>query len=179
MTSLAETQGYTIAIVNAVARVCAEAIGAGNYVFAVAESENPDPDVDVEPMVVDLADDFTEAGFPLISLTIGPWTTSYGGEERLTHNLVGSIWRERFPLDVNTRGLMNDRDALADAFIAHTKAFSITPEIQSALLMGGPGIRPRSIPRADKAAGSGDRLFLTLPFTVQVKANRPTFPKPA
>lgn len=177
--SLVESQGYTIAIVHAIGRVCAEAIGAGNYVFAVSELEEPDPDRESEPMVVDLADDFTEVGFPLVSLTIGAWTTSYGGEERLTLNLGGSVWAERFPLDVNTRLLYSARDALADAFIAHTKAFSIAPEIQSALLMGGPGIRPRSIPRADKAAGSGDRLFLTLPFNVQVKANRPIQPQPA
>ena len=93
--------------------------------------------------------------------------------------LVGAIWRSRVPLGENVAALYADRDALADAFIAHGKAFLHERKLGSATLMGGPGIRPRSIPRGDAASGLGARLFLTLPFTVQAVVNRSVVPQPA
>lgn len=168
---------FTRGIVHAVGRVCAEAIGAGNYVFAAGELEDT---TELEPTVVDLADDFTEGGFPFVTLALGPWKpVIQPGALRDTITLQGAVWRERVPIDVNTVGLYSDRDALETAFLAHTKAFGAVEAIQSAILMGGPGIRPRSVPRADRAAGAGDRLCLTLPFTVEVKCNRTVLPQPA
>lgn len=171
------THNYTKRILHAVGRVCAEAIGSESYVFAVTDPAEVDEAIN--PTVVGLSDDFTETGFPFVTLALGPWTTLYGGEERLTFNLVGSVWAERVPLGTNTELLYSCRDALADAFVAHTKAFNASEEIQSAVLMGGAGVRARTVPRSVHAEGTGDRVLLTLPFDVQVKANRPISPQPA
>ena len=167
----------TTTIVDAVAQVCAEAIGPDAHIFAAGIT------VDVttaEPFVVPVADDFSEAGMPAVTVALGPWSPALQpGNERLTVTLLGAIWANRVPLDVNTKLLYDARDSLADAFIAHTKAFGHEPRIQSAILMGGPGIKPRGAPRGTSAAEVGERLFLTLPFTVEVKCNRSVVPQPS
>lgn len=166
----------TTRIVDAIAQVCAEAIGPDAHVFAAGVTIDV---TNAEPMVVPVADDFSEAGMPAVTVALGPWTPLLQpGNERLTMRLLGAVWAPRVPLDVNTQLLYAARDSLADAFIAHTKAFLVEERLQSAILMGGPGIVPRSIPRAGAAADLGDRLFLTLPFTVEVKSNRTVIPQP-
>jgi hypothetical protein len=165
----------TTTIVDAVARVCAEAIGAGDHVFAAGVTLDV---TTMEPMVVPLADDFSEAGLPAVTVAMGQWLpVLQPGNERLTMTLLCAVWRPRVPLEENTNALYDDRDALANAFIDHTKAFLHEPRIQSAILMGGPGIRARSIPRGTSAESA--RPLLTLPFTVEVKCNRPVRPQPA
>lgn len=170
----------TTKIVDAVARVCAEAIGISegdldNHIFA---SGITDDVITNEPMVVPLADDFTEAGFPAVTVAMGAWLpVLHPTEERLTVTLQCAVWRDRALLGEATNALYADRDALSNAFIDHTKAFGHEPRIQSAILMGGPGIRARSIPRGTSAEAG--RIFLTLPFTVEVKTNRVVRPQPA
>jgi hypothetical protein len=170
----------TTRILDAAARACAVAIGVSegdldNHIFAAGVT---DAVTELEPMVVPLADDFTEAGLPAVTLTLGKWTPLLQpGNERLTFTLVGAIWRPRVPLGENTAALMNDRDALADAFIAHGKAFLHDPAVQSVVLMGGPGIRARAVPKGTSSEAS--RILLTLPFTLEVKCNRTVIPQPA
>lgn len=178
MTALAPSE--TPRIIDALGRICAEALGLDDpegHVFAAGSTEDI---VTNEPAIVPLADDFTEAGMPAVTLALGPWTSlQQPGNERLTFQVEGAFWRERVPLGENTAALYAHRDALSDAVIRHGKAFLEDGTIQSVVLKGGPGIRPRSVPRALAAAGRGDRLFLTLPFALEVKCNRAVTAKPA
>ena len=167
----------TTTIVDSIARVCAEAIGPDAHVFAAGVTTDV---TTAEPMVVPVADDFSEAGMPAVTVALGPWSPALQpGNERLTLTLLGAIWANRLPLAENTQLLYAARDSLADAFIEHTKAFLHEARVQSAILMGGPGIRPRSVPRGLSATEVGERIFLTLPFTVEVKCNRTVVPQPA
>lgn len=160
----------TSAIVDGCARVVAGAID--GHVFAAGITESV---VDATPEVVPLADDFTEAGLPAVTCAMGPWTPALQpGNERLHLEVMGVVWRPRVPLGDNVAALYADRDAIAEAFIAHTKAYIAEASLQSAVLGGGPGIVPRSL--GDVA---NRRLFLTLPFTVNVVCNRPVVPQPA
>lgn len=159
----------TTAIVDGCARVIADAIG--GHVFAAGVTVAV---TSAAPEVVPLADDFTETGLPAVTCAMGQWdpllqTTN----ERLHLTIVAAVWRSRVPLGDNTAALYADRDAIADAFIAHTKAYVTEASLQSAILMGGPGIVPRTLPRGDSS-----REFLTLPFTVQVVCNRIVVPLP-
>lgn len=159
-------------IVDAVARVCAQAVQGKHYAAGVTTDV-----ITEQPEVVPVADDFGETGLPAVTVVMGSWSPVIGsGWERLTVKLMGAVWRPRQPLAENTTKLYADRDALVDAFIAHTKAFLHEPTLQSAVLEGGPGIRPRAIPRG---GGAESRLFLTLPFTVEVKVQRAVVPQPA
>lgn len=170
----------TATIVDALARVCAVAIGISqgdldNHIFAAGVT---DAVTTAEPFVVPLADDFSEAGMPAVTVALGPWESILQpGNERLKVTLLGTIWRPRVPLGDNAVLLYGDRDALANALIDHTKAFGHEIHLQSAILQGGPGLQSREIPRAP--AGSGSRMFLTLPFTVNVVCNRTVVPQPA
>jgi hypothetical protein len=167
----------TTRILDSVARVCMTAIDDLAHAFAAGVT---DEITELEPDVVALADDFTETGLPMVTLTLGKWAPALQpGNERLTLTVEGNVWRSRVPLGVNTAALYADRDALADAFMEHTKAFAHEPAITSAILQGGPGIVPRAIPRGLSERGTGARLFLTLPFTVEVKTNRIVRPQPA
>ena len=160
----------TAAIVDGCARVIAGIIG--GHVFAAGVTQSV---TDVAPQVVPVADDFTEGGFPAVTCALGKWESLLQpGNERLHIDIVGAVWRPRVPLGANTAALYADRDAIADAWIAHTKAYLADYHIQSAVLMGGPGIVPRSIP-----AGDQQRVLLTLPFTVEVKTNRFVIPQPS
>jgi hypothetical protein len=167
----------TATIVDAIARVCARAIGPDAHVFAAGVTTDV---TTAEPLVVPVADDFSEAGMPAVTVALGPWSPALQpGNERLTLTLLGAIWANRLPLAENTQLLYAARDSLADAFIEHTKAFLHEARVKSAVLMGGPGIRPRSVPRGLSATEVGERIFLTLPFTVEVKCNRTVVPQPA
>jgi hypothetical protein len=164
------TATSTTAIVDGCARVIADIIV--GHVFAAGVTASV---MAAAPEVVPLADDFTEAGMPAVTCAMGSWKPALQpGNERLHIDILASIWRPRVPLGDNVALLYADRDALADAWIAHTKAYLAEASLQSAILMGGPGIVPRSIP-----AKSGDRLFLTLPFTIEVVCNRIVIPLPA
>ena len=159
----------TTRIVDAIARVCAEAIDGYQYAAGVTTDVLTE-----QPLVVPVADDFGEAGMPAVTVVLGPWEPVIGsGWERRTLTVQGAVWRPRQPLAENTQALYADTDALVEAFISHTKAFLHEAALQSAVLAGGPGIVPRAIPRA---GGDQSRLYLTLPFTVEVKAQRSVVP---
>ncbi len=131
---------------------------------------------DAEPAVVPLAIDFLEtAGEAAVTVALGPWTpTLQPGNEREHLELRGAIWVASVPLDTAMNRLYAYRDALKDQWIAHTKAWLVEASLQSAVLRGGPGIVPRTVPRAEGAA----RAFLTLPFTVDVVTARAVVPVP-
>jgi len=159
----------TAAIVDGCAQVVAAIIG--GHVFAAGVTTSV---TTAQPEVVPLADDFTEAGMPAVTCAMGAWApTLQPGNERLHMTIVGAVWRPRSPLAENAVALYADRDAIADAWIAHTKAYVVEASLQSAILMGGPGIVARSIP-----SGQNERTFLTLPFTVEVVCNRIVVPLP-
>lgn len=165
--------GETLATaVDAIGRVCAEAFGGDDHVFAAGTSQDV---LDAEPMVVPLADDFSEAGMPACTLALGEWKpVLQPGQERFQLEVLGVIWRPRVPLGDNVALLYGDAVRLTDAFIAHGKAFGHESTIQSVTLMGGIGVRQRSLPR-----GSGVAQFLTLPFTVDCRLMRSVVPQPA
>ena len=160
----------TAGIVDGCARVIAAVIEGKVFAAAVTESV-----VSAEPEVVPLADDFSAAGLPAVTCAVGSWKSLLQpGNERLHLTINGVVWRPRVPLGVNVNALYGDRDAIAQGWIEHTKAYLTDATLQSAILEGGPGIVPRSL---------GDpinpRRFLTLPFTVNVVCNRTVVPQPA
>lgn len=164
----------TASIVDACARVIADVIG--GHVFAAGVTAAV---TGAQPLVVPLADDFTEGGLPAVTCALGEWVPrlSPGLERYGTDNplrILVVVWRARLPLGDNVAALYADRDAIADAWIAHTKAYLVEPTLQAAILAGGPGIVPRSL--GDPAS---PRNFLTLPFTVNVSLNRTVVPQPA
>lgn len=157
----------TTIVMDAVAQVCSLALGGGR-VFAAGTT---DPVTDADPDVVPLADDFIESvtgDEGVVTVTLGPWRPPMlPGHVRETVTCLGAIWRRRVPLAENMQRLYGDRDRLIRAFVAHARAFEHVGAIQSAVLMGGPGIKARAIPRRGGAENTA--LFLTLPFTVEVK----------
>jgi hypothetical protein len=160
----------TAAIVDGCARVIAEVISGTVFAAGITASVTGP-----EPTVVPLADDFTEVGLPMVTCAMGSWKPLLQpGNERLHMTIVCAVWRQRGALGENTNLLYADRDAIADAWIAHTKAYLTENTLQSAIVMGGPGIVPRQLP-----AGNGQRWFLSLPFTVEVVCNRVVVPAPA
>lgn len=169
----------TSAVIDGVAKVIAGAID--GYVFAAGVTEEVIGDT---PSVVPLADDFIEAGMPAVTCALGPWKPALGsGLERFGQEnpfrILCVIWVRRVPLGDALSALYGFRDAVADAFVAHGKAFLVVPEIQWAGLGGGPGIVPRAVPARAQEGGEGRGLFLTLPFTVNVHINRSVSPQPA
>lgn len=160
----------TSAIVDGCARVIADAISGTIFAAGVTDSVTS-----AEPQVVPLADDFTEVGLPAVTCAMGPWKPALQpGNERLHLEILGVVWRPRVPLGSNVSALYADRDAIADAWIAHTKAYLTEASLQSAILAGGVGIVPRSL-----GDPTNPRRFLTLPFSVNVVCNRPVVPQPA
>lgn len=159
----------TAAIVDGCAQVIADAVH--GHVFAAGVTTAV---TDQQPMVVPQADDFTEAGLPAVTCALGPWSPALRpGNERLAVTIVGAVWRPRVPLAENMTALYADRDAIADAWIAHTKAYLVEASLQSAILEGGAGIVERVL-----GDPSAPRLFLTLPFTVNVVCQRTVVPQP-
>lgn len=128
--------GRTVAtVLDAIGRICSEALGGDEHVFAAGVTQEV---ADADPMVVPLADDFIETGMPACTLALGEWSpVLQPHQERLTLEVLGAIWRNRVPLDDNTVGLYDDCDTLRDAFIAHAYAFNHHEQIQSVVLMGG------------------------------------------
>jgi hypothetical protein len=160
----------TTGIVDGCARVIADAIS--GHIFAAGVTQSV---TDAAPLVVPLADDFTEVGLPAVTCAMGPWTSSpQPGNERLHIEILGVVWRPRAGLGDNVALLYADRDAIADAWIAHSKAYLTENTLQSAILASGPGIVPRAL-----GDPSNQRLFLTLPFTVNVVCNRTVLFQPA
>jgi hypothetical protein len=160
----------TSAIVDGAAKVIAGAVAGTVFASGVTPAVTG-----TTPEVVPLADDFTEVGLPMVTVAMGAWDPLLQpGNERLHMTLHGVVWRPRVPLGENVAALYADRDAIADAWIAHTKAYLEEATLQSAILMGGPGIVSRALP-----AGQSQRDFLTLPFTVDVVCNRSVIPQPA
>lgn len=167
------------AVIDSVAKVIATAVD--GYVFAAGVTEVVTGGA---PMVVPLADGFDEVGTPMVTCALGPWKpVLQPGNERYGNTnpleILCAVWRPRMPLGDNVVALYADRDAIVDAVIGHTKAFGHVGELQAAILAGGPGIVPRALPRSLAREGAGDRLFLTLPFTVNVHLNRTVVPQPA
>lgn len=164
------TATSTTAIVDGCARVIAGAID--GHVFAAGVTQSV---LDAAPLVVPVADDFLEGGLPAVTCALSDWTTAQQpGNERLRLTILGVVWRPRLPLGDSVAALYADRDAIADAWLAHSKAYLTEATLQSAMLEGGPGIVPRTL--GDVAA---PRMFLTLPFTVNVVCNRTVLPQPA
>lgn len=160
----------TAGIVDGAARVIAGAIA--GHIFAAGVTQAV---TDPTPLVVPIADDFTEGGLPAVTCAMGEWSPLLQpGNERLHLTILGAVWRPRLPLGDNVAALYADRDAIADAWIAHTKEYLVEATLQSAILAGGPGIVPRSLGDA-----ASPRQFLTLPFTVNVVCNRTVVPQPA
>lgn len=155
----------TKTIIDAVGRVIATVIDGHVWACGVTADVTT-----AEPLVVPLADDFTESGFPGATVALAPWKNlAQPMQERLHLELLCAVWRSRVPLGENVNALYDDFDKLRGAFIAHAKLFVHEPAVQSALLLGGPGIEPRAVPRL--AAVESDRLFLTLPFRLEVVTN--------
>lgn len=151
------------AILDSCARVIAGAVP-GSTLFAAGVTLTA---ISAVPELNPLADDFTEAGMPAVTVAIGPWTPlAQSGNVRDHITVHCAIWRPRVPLGDNTNALYADASALEREFAAHTKLY-LAPDVQSGMLMGGPGIVPRALP-----SGNNERWFLTLPFTVDVVLNR-------
>lgn len=161
----------TTGIVDGCARVISGVID--GHIFAAGVTQSV---LDAAPLVVPMARDYLETGLPAVTCAMGPWTALLQpGNERLHLTILGAVWREAAELGDNMLLLYADRDAIADAWIAHTKAYLTELTLQSAILVGGPGIMPRSLVREDGST----RNFLTLPFTVNVVCNRTVVPQPA
>jgi len=168
------TTPWASTIVDAVSRVIADAID--GHIFGAGVTESV---MDAQPLVVPLADDFTEGGLPAVTCAMGAWSPIVGaGNERYgasnPFRILCAVWRPRVPLGDNVAALYLDRDRIADAFIAHSKAYLAEATLQAAMLGGGPGIVPRSL-----GDPTNPRRFLTLPFTVNVSTNRTIVPQPA
>jgi hypothetical protein len=168
----------TAAVLRAIGRVSLAAIGVSNAADAeqrvfVAGLEEADTEAEG---LVPLADDFTEVGLPVVTVALAPWTPAlYGSSERRTLALKCAVWRDRVDIGQSVRLLLGDLDALVDAFLDHGLAFGEVDTIQSVQIKGGPGIRPRAVP---KKVGDLPRLFLTLPYDVDVKCHRRAQPRP-
>lgn len=167
----------TTAIVDGCARVIAGSLGLTDaHIFAAGVTTSV---IAAAPLVVPFGDDFTEGGLPAVTCAMGAWHPALQpGNERYGRDnpfeILCAIWVPRVPLAENMELLYGYRDAIADAFIAHTKAFLTEPYLQAAILAGGPGIQER-----DRGDPTAPRMFLTLPFTVNVSINRPVVPQPA
>ncbi len=158
----------TPAIVDAAARVISDVID--GHIFAAGVTQSV---IDLVPQVVPLADDFTEADFPVVTVALGQWSpVLLPTNERLTITLNCAVYRWRAPLAENANALLRHRDDIADAWIARTKGYLTELSVQSMVLMGGPGIVPVNLPNVARG-------FLSLPFTVEVKCNRIVSPQPA
>lgn len=163
------TDVSTKTVIAAVARVCADAVE--GHIFSAG--------VDVvtasQPLVVPISDDFTQTGLPAVTCALAPWESApQPGNERRRMQVLGAVWRARVPMDVNVAALYDDLDALVDAFAVHSKAYLHEQNLQSAIFSRGPGIQERSIGDAE-----APRMFLTLPFTVEVVVSRPVVRLPA
>lgn len=158
------------AIVDGAAKVIAGAVD--GHIFAAGTTTSVTGST---PEVVPLGDDFTEAGLPAVTVAMSTWAPRLQpGNERLHLELACAVWRPRVPIGDVVPQLYADRDAIADAWIAHSKAYTTEAHLQSAVLIGGPGIVPRSAP-----SGSTERMFLTLPFRVEIVCNRSVSAQPA
>src|SRR5205823_7118254 len=83
----------TAAIVDGAARVIADAIA--GHVFAAGVTQAV---TDPAPLVVPLADDFTEVGLPAVTVALGAWDPALQpGNERLHLDLLRAVWRSRLP----------------------------------------------------------------------------------
>jgi hypothetical protein len=155
----------TAGILDSVARVAADAVH--GHIFAAGVTSVVTA---AQPLVVPIATDFAEAGLPAVTVALGPWTSldQSGSSERLHFDLLCAVWRELTPLDINLAALYGDRDALADAFIAHAKAYLAEVALQSVLFAEGTGI----VARALHGDPYSPPTHLTLPFTVRVVTNR-------
>jgi hypothetical protein len=167
----------TAAILDGIARIMSDAI-ADSHIYAAGTTQSV---LDNAPLVVPIAEDFLQdGGVAGVLCTLGDWhPILQPGNERFgnANPLVihCSVWRELgIDLGQVVNLLLADRDEIADAFIAHTKAYLTDGDLQAAILAGGPGLVPRTI-----GSGENARAFLTLPFDVNVSLNRTVVPQPA
>jgi hypothetical protein len=157
------------AIVDAAARVVAGAID--GHIFAAGVTQSV---TDAAPQVVPIADDFTEGGLPAVTVAMTDWAPILQpGNERAHLTIRAVVWRPRAPLSSHA-DLYGDLSRILDAWLAHAKAYLEEAHVQSALVKGGPGIVPRTLPRGDQS-----RVFLTLPVDVEIVTNRLVLPQPA
>jgi hypothetical protein len=155
---------YVAPIVDSIGRILADALGGDDKVFAAGQTEEV---MDEEPLVEPLTDDFWQANLPCGTVALGKWTIDHQtyGITRVHMTVNCALWRGRVPLNENIVGLYNDLDNVIRSFRRHEKAY-LAPGVQSATLHGGPGVRPRSMPR--RGGQTATALFLMLPFTVDV-----------
>jgi hypothetical protein len=121
------------------------------------------------PAVRPLADELPD--LPAVFLVPGPWSIISGGARRDTLTALGTILASRENPGDASIALMDAHDALVDAFVARTKAYSPVPELQSVLLTEGDGLSGVEWP-----IGS-NRWHLAWPFQLQAKLNVVSVPQ--
>lgn len=146
---------------DALGRVCADVLGF-HHVYAAGVSNEVTA---VSPTVVPWVDDFVEGGLPCVTLLLGEWTVSAASWERRRYLVTATIWRERTPIGETIAALYADIDKLREAFPPHARAYDHVPSLQSAVVMGGPGIESRSMPRDPEPQA---RWFLVAPVQIEV-----------
>ena len=154
-----------LAIEDGCAHTMADAIPSAT-VFAAGATESV---TDAAPLVVPLADDFSEVGGPFVTALIRQVVIATPPmQERLHITVEVGIWRERVDLPQNRALLWSDFAAAREAFIAHAKGYLAEPHVQS-----GVGTRATApVTRALPAHAGTQRDFLYLGFEVEVVTNR-------
>jgi hypothetical protein len=160
------------AIEDGVARVCADAIDGTVFAAGLTAAVT-----DFEPQVVPLERTFLEGGLPAVTCLMGPGThLAQPGASRLRITIDGVIWRDGVELGTSKNQLLGDLAALIDAFAGHTKAYLVAVGVQSAMFMSWSRPTPRAIAGDEDANPSH---YLTLPFAVEVVAQREVSFQPA
>lgn len=160
------------AVEDGCARTIADVIE-GATVFASGTTASV---TDASPLVVPLADDFSEVGGPFVTALIrNVDVISQPGNERLHLFVECGIWRERADLPANRHALWTDYTTVRESFLAHSKAYLAEPRVQSSVVTKVTAPVTRALP----AHGTAQRDFLYLAFEVEVKANRHVVFEPA
>lgn len=151
-------------VLDATARVCADAIG--GTVFAAGDTAAI---TGVQPLVVPVADDWSEVGYPIVTAVLGTWGSKRQSMvERLHIAIECAVWRERSPLGETHAALLGDLNAIRAELLLHDKLHVPHAALQWAMLEGGAAFRPVSVPTGQTA-----RMLLSAPFTVNVVTEEP------